>query len=346
MRVGQAMPHADKMRFGVTFAVTGASKPVNQQFQDHVGQIQVAEDAGFDSAFVSEHHFIGDFVSSPLVALAYIAAKTSTIRLGTGLTLLPLHDPVRLAEDGAVLDIISGGRLIMGIGQGYRPEEFAGFHRRLEDRRTLMREGALLLRRLWTERKVTFHGEHFHTDDLTLSPGPIQKPPPIWVGAKAKRAIELAAEIGDCWYADPITPLDLITERKKAWLKALAEHDKDPAGQDLAYYREFHVGPNDDAAWEVGGRAITREYMGYLQFNHLTDNNGKPIPADRGDLVEPLVRERCTIGSPERCVESLQNIKASLDPTDMILKLSYAGMTNEQVYDTIRLTADQVMPNL
>ena len=79
------------MHYGVTFAVTGASQPVTDQFRDHVSQIQVAEECGFDSAFVSEHHFIGDFVSSPLVALAYVAAKTETIRLGTGLTLLPLH---------------------------------------------------------------------------------------------------------------------------------------------------------------------------------------------------------------------------------------------------------------
>lgn len=334
------------MRFGVTFAVTGATKPVDTQFQDCVGQIQVAEEAGFDSAFVSEHHFVGDFVSSPLVALAFIAAKTSTIRLGTGLTLLPLHDPVRLAEDGAVLDIVSGGRLIMGIGQGYRPEEFAGFGRRLEDRRTLMREGTILLRKLWTDRRVTFRGQHFQADQLTLSPRPIQRPPPIWVGAKAMRAVELAAEIGDCWYADPITPLHLIAERKKAWLAALAEHGKDPASQGLAYYREFHVGADDDTAWKTGGRAVAKEYLGYLRFNHLTDDTGAPIPADRQDLVEPLVRSRCTVGSPERCVESLREIKAALDPTDLILKVSYGGMTNEHVYDTIRLTADRVIPDV
>ena len=334
------------MRFGVTFAVTGASKPVGEQFAEHVSQVQAAEECGFDSAFVSEHHFIGDFVSSPLVALAYMAAKTSTIRLGTGLTLVPLHDPVRLAEDSAVLDVVSGGRLIMGIGQGYRPEEFAGFHRRLEDRRGLMREGTILMRRLWTERNVTFHGEHFQTDSLSLSPRPIQQPPPIWVGAKAKRAIELAAEIGDCWYADPITSLDLITERKAAWLAALAEHGKDPATQDLAYYREFHVGPDDDAAWELGGAAITREYIGYLRFNHLTDQQGKLIPSDRKDLVPPLVRERCTVGGPESVTEDLLAIKAALDPTDLVLKMSYGGMTNEQVIDTIRLAADRVLPSL
>ncbi|MGI9604576.1 MAG: LLM class flavin-dependent oxidoreductase [Acidimicrobiales bacterium] len=338
------MPRGDAMRFGITFAVTGGHKPVDEQFQEHVSQIQVAEECGFDSAFVSEHHFIGDFVSSPLVALAYIAAKTSTIRLGTGLTLLPLHDPVRLAEDSAVLDVVSGGRLIMGIGQGYRPEEFAGFHRRLEDRRGLMREGAILLRKLWTERKVTFEGEHFQTDGLSLSPAPIQKPPPIWVGAKAKRAIELAAEIGDCWYADPITPLDLITERKVAWLAALAEHGKDPADQDLAYYREFHVGDDDEKAWDVGGRAITGEYMAYLRFNHLTDKAGKAIPADRTDLVEGVVRDRCTVGGPAAVIDDLHAVKDALDPTDMILKMSYGGMTNEQVHDAIRLTADQVIP--
>src|SRR5206468_656125 len=123
------------MRFGVVYSIEGGEgDSAGRVFQEAVEEILLAESLGLDCAFVSEHHFVeNDFFPSPLVALSYIAARTVRIRLGPGVLLLPLYDPVHVAEDAAVLDIISGGRLVLGIGQGYRPEEFRAFGADLRD---------------------------------------------------------------------------------------------------------------------------------------------------------------------------------------------------------------------
>jgi probable F420-dependent oxidoreductase len=317
-------------------------------FRAQVEQVRLAETLGFDSAFVSEHHFLdNEMFPSPLVALGFLAAATSKIRLGTGVLLLPLHEPVRVAEDAAVLDRISGGRLIFGIGQGYRPEEYSGYGRRLQDRPGLMREGALLVRRLWTEKNVTFHGKHFHLDGVNLTPKPAQRPaPPIWVAAKKRSAIELAAEIGDCWYPDPITPLPIIARNKQHWLAALKTHGKDPASQELAYYREFFVGEDDGAAWRLGSPGLLGEYNFYLSVNHLVDDEGRPIPSDRKDLLESIVRDRCTIGNPEHCIAHLQRIRDLLGVTHMVLKMSHVEVPHEHVMKSIRLAAERVLPHI
>ena len=337
------------MKFGITFALSGARTPVAEGFQNVVKQVQLAEELGFETAFVSEHHFLRiiDFIPSPLIALAYLAAKTTRIKLGSGILLMPLHDPIKVAEDTATLDVVSNGRALLGLGQGYRPEEFAGFHKNLKDRRALMREGATIIRRLWTEDSVTYQGDHNDLEGITFSPKPVQKPsPPIWLGAKVKGAVELAAEVGDGWFADPITSLDIIVKNKVHWLAALEKAGKKPEDQALAYYREFHVADTDEEAWGVGGRGVVGEYHGYRMFNHLTDRDGKPIPADRADLVEPLVRERCTIGSVETCVNELRGIKERLDPTHFVLKMNYGGVPPEVVEKSIRLAAEKVLPQL
>jgi alkanesulfonate monooxygenase SsuD/methylene tetrahydromethanopterin reductase-like flavin-dependent oxidoreductase (luciferase family) len=116
------------MKVGLTYSISAPkNSTVVEGFRDTLEQVVLAEELGYDYAFVSEHHFLkNDMLPSPLIALSYLAAKTERIRLGTGLLLLPLHDPVRIAEDTAVVDMVSGGRLILGLGQGFRPEEFDG----------------------------------------------------------------------------------------------------------------------------------------------------------------------------------------------------------------------------
>ncbi len=336
------------MEIGLTYAVSkGQTANIVENFKGVLDQVELAEELGFAHAFVSEHHFLDSGVfPSPLIAMAYLAAKTERIKLGTGVLLLPLHDPVRVAEDSACLDIVSGGRLILGIGQGYRPPEFDGFHRRLEDRRALMREGTELLRRFWTETDVTFEGEMFNYKNVNVTPKPVQDQVPIWVAAKVKRAVQLAAEIGDVWYADPITPLHLIQERQKAWYETLDAVGKGAANGSMAYYREFFVGETAEAAWELGGKGIESEYMGYLAMNHLVTHDGKPIPPDRKDLVPEIVKQRATIGDPDHCVEELTKIKESLDLDHFVLKMKYWGVPAEVTKNSMRLAAEKVLPNI
>lgn len=336
------------MQVGLTYAVAqGPNIPISQKFLQDVEQIRLGEELGFAHAFVSEHHFMrAGVLPSPLIALAYIAAKTERIRLGTGLLLLPLHNPVRVAEDTAVLDVVSGGRLILGLGQGYRPEEFDGFDRQLRDRNKLMREGIELLRRFWTETDVSHDGEMFTYRNINVTPKPVQQTPPIWIGAKVPRAIRVAADLADVWYADPITPLHLIEERRQGWLERMAEKGRDPESASMAYYREFFVGDTEELAWERGGNGIIAEYIGYLRINHLVTHDGKPIPSDRTDLVPELVRERATIGDPEQCVQQLSTINDSLQLDHLVLKMNYYGVPPESIHAAMRLAAEKVLPQL
>lgn len=335
------------MKFGITYTIeNGGGRTTSERFREAVAEIRCAENLGYDCAFVSEHHFMpDDMFPSPLVALGFIAAVTSEIRLGTGVLLIPLHDPVRVAEDAAVLDIISGGRLILGLGQGYRPEEFAGFHRQLKDRQGLTREATTLIRRLWTEPSVTFHGKHFSADGVELRPQPTQKPaPPIWMAAKKRSAVELAAEVGDAWYPDPITPLAIIRQNVAHWEAALARYGKKRADQELAYYREWGIARDEATAWKHGGDEIREEYRRYLKINHLVDDAQNPIPADREDLLPEIVRQRATIGDPGRGREDLAVIREALNPTHVIFKMKHALGDHQAVLGTLRLTAEEVMP--
>ncbi len=336
------------MKVGLTYSISAPKdSTVAEGFRDTVDHVLLAEQLGYECALVSEHHFLkNDMLPSPLIAVSYLAAKTERIKLGTGLLLLPLHDPIRIAEDAAVVDVVSNGRLILGLGQGFRPEEFDGFHRKLKDRNTLMREGLQLLRRFWTEKDVTFEGEMFNYKNLNVTPKPLQKSPPIWIGAKMPGAIKLAADLGDVWYADPITPLHLIKERREGWLAALDENGKGRDSASMAYYREFFVGPTTEAAWENGGNGIIKEYGGYLAMGHLVTEDGKLIPKDRKDLVAEIVRQRATVGDPQACVDDLLRIKEQLDLDHMILKMKYFGVSSENVKASMRLAAEKVLPKL
>ncbi len=336
------------MKVGLTYSISAPKdSTVAEGFRDTLEQVVLAEELGYDHAFVSEHHFLkNDMLPSPLIAISYLAAKTQRIKLGTGLLLLPLHDPVRIAEDTSVVDVISEGRLILGLGQGFRPEEFDGFHRNLKDRNKLMREGIQLLRRFWTEKDVTFEGEMFNYKNLNVTPKPLQKSPPIWIGAKVPSAIRVAADLGDVWYADPITPLHLIKERREGWFDALDEVGKGRESASMAYYREFFVGETEAAAWENGGNGIVKEYGGYLAMGHLVTHDGKPIPKDRKDLVPEIVKQRATIGDPQTCVDELLKIKQELDLDHMVLKMKYFGVPSANVKVSMRLAAEKVVSKL
>ncbi|HEX2056554.1 MAG TPA: LLM class flavin-dependent oxidoreductase, partial [Nitrospiraceae bacterium] len=152
-------------------------------FGETLRECERAEAAGFDSIWLGEHHNNRVLYPAPLVGLAAIASRTSAILLGTGVLLLPLHHPVTIAEEGAMVDVISGGRLILGVGAGYAPEEFAAFGSPLKERGSRLEESASLLQRLWTETNVSHHGRHYHVDNATVTPRPVQRPrPPIWFG--------------------------------------------------------------------------------------------------------------------------------------------------------------------
>lgn len=190
---------ARQVSFGVAL-YTGqrAAEDGRPMYQDAGRLAQAAEAAGFDVFWLSEHHGWADgYLPSPLVVAAAVAATTSRIRIGTGLAVAPLHNPVRLAEEAAVVDHLSNGRLILGLGAGYLPQEFrsAGFEWSGRGRR--LEETVAVLRSAWTGRPFTHKGSIFNLDEVTVTPAPVQQPLPIWIGAYAPAAVERAGRVAD-----------------------------------------------------------------------------------------------------------------------------------------------------
>ena len=168
-------------------------------YRQHLDQIAWAENIGYDDVWLTEHHFCDDGHAPSILPLAAaVAARTERIRIGTGVLLLPLYNAVRVAEDCATIDILSNGRFELGVGVGYRPQEFAGLGVSTRDRASLVNEGLEIIRRLWEGESLSFAGEHYQLEDLGLSPLPVQQPrPPLWVGGFAPAAAKRAARLGD-----------------------------------------------------------------------------------------------------------------------------------------------------
>jgi probable F420-dependent oxidoreductase len=159
-----------------------------------------AEALGFDFATVGHHRFTAGFGMSPWVYLAAVAARTSTLRLGTGVFLLPLDHPLDVAEEVATLDQVSGGRAFLGAGLGYRKYEWDALQLPYDRRGSRMTEALEIVQRAWVEPTVSYHGEHFDFDEVEVLPRPVQQPrPPVWVGANVGPGIRRAARLADAW---------------------------------------------------------------------------------------------------------------------------------------------------
>jgi len=168
-------------------------------YSAHLRQIAWAEDIGYDDVWLTEHHFCQDGHAPSILPLAAaVAVTTKSIRIGTSVLLLPLHDAVRVAEDGATVDILSNGRFELGVGIGYRPQEFAGLGINRKDRAGRTDEGLEIIRRLWERETVDYAGRHYQINGANLQPPPVQTPrPPLWVGGFAPAAAKRAARLGD-----------------------------------------------------------------------------------------------------------------------------------------------------
>ena len=160
-------------------------------------QIAWAETLGYNSVWLTEHHFVADGYSpSPMVMASAIGQRTKTMRIGTNLMLLPLADPVRVAEDAAALSLLTGGRFDLGVGLGYRQLEFDYFGRKVSHRPSLMEEAVAILRQAWAGEPIHFQGKRFHIDGLQVAPAPVNVPR-LLMGGMAEPAIERAARTGD-----------------------------------------------------------------------------------------------------------------------------------------------------
>ena len=200
------------MKFGIYSSI--ANPPRGEDLPRCVDEVieeaRLAEQAGFDSCFFGEHHQDKDgFLPSPLIVCAAVAASTTTLRVGTSVILLPLHHPVRLAEDVVTLDVISNGRVTVGVGLGYQPVDYQAFGIDMSDRVELFEEKVEILLKCWSGQEFSYDGKHHKIENLRVRPDPVQTPhPPIWIGASAPVSCRRAGIIGDALVTTPSTTLE------------------------------------------------------------------------------------------------------------------------------------------
>jgi alkanesulfonate monooxygenase SsuD/methylene tetrahydromethanopterin reductase-like flavin-dependent oxidoreductase (luciferase family) len=236
------------MRFGLFGSAqangTTLEAGVGQGFHDYIDYNIEAEALGYQSTFLVEHHFTGwSQVSATLNLLTWLAAKTSTIRIGTAVIVVPWHNPVLLAEQAATLDLLSGGRLDFGVGKGYRHTEFHGFNIPIEEAEARFEEAMDIILRAWTSRERFSHqGRFWAFNDVIVEPAPAQQPhPPLWMSAGSEASIRRVARRGSNLMLDQYAGPALIAERIAIYKAALAEHGRafDPAS--VAAARDLYV---------------------------------------------------------------------------------------------------------
>ncbi len=219
-----------KIRFGMWYDFRNPpawKRPYDQLYNEIIDQIVWGEESGFDDIWLSEHHFIEDGYSPSLLPIAAaIASRTKKIHIGTSVVLLPFHNPVRMAEDAATVDVISGGRFELGVGVGYKVEEFESFAVSSKERGARTNEGLEIIRRLWEGETLTFEGTYYTVTKARLTPEPIQQPrPPIWVGGFTPPALRRAAKYGDGYIG--VGPLKEAYERYVAALEKVGKSTTD-----------------------------------------------------------------------------------------------------------------------
>ncbi len=253
-------------RFGLWYDFRNPAQwrqPFPNLYHEILEQIEWAETIGFDSVWLTEHHFCDDgYTPSPLVLAGAIAERTKSMFIGTNLMLLPLHDPIRLAEDSATLSILSGGRFALGVGLGYRDLEYKAFHRSLKNRPSLMEEGVEIIRRAWRGEPVNFQGKRFNVPDVRITPDVSGNPPLLLVGGMAEAAIARAARIGDGFLSTQNAHHDM-------YIDALKQEGRDPSSGRIFAGQWIIVAKDPQATWSrIGQHAVYQlnEYISWGAF--------------------------------------------------------------------------------
>jgi probable F420-dependent oxidoreductase len=295
-------------------------------FRETFELARLAEAEGFDTATIGHHHFMPGNMADPLTFLMAVAARTERLRIGTGIFQLPVHNPVRVAEQVATIDQVSGGRVSLGVGLGWWPLEYEVHGSAFHERGARMEEALQILRLVWEQENTSFEGRFWSFPELTVHPRPVQRPhPPLWVAGVADVAIDRAARLGDAWLCGPVQSIGKAESmlgvyraacdrhgvrsawilRRYAWIaptRAQVEHDVLPAYVDglMAHWRESTEDEEEKALFA------------------RIDAGEKVTPAEIAD-------DRLLWGSPDDVIAQIQRYVAATG-TDHVHAAFGAGM--------------------
>lgn len=316
-------------------------------YRTHLDLVVDSELMGFDQAWLTEHHFIDDGYSPSLFTLgAAIAARTSRIRIGTFLLLLPLHNPVRVAEDTAALDLISGGRFDLGVGLGYRLGEFDDQGIPVRERAGRMQENLTIVRQLLSGAAVTIDGKYNQLHNIRISPPAVQRPhPPIWIGGTVPKTIERVARLGFNYLSGGPGSADIYDA-------ALRANGRDPHNYRIAATLPTYLAHTSEQAWEIAAAPL--HYMA-SQYAQWTSEAGMAVSPERAALpsVDEIIRnqsmhffgEPTLIGTPEDVVAQIEDYRSRSRLTHLVCAMALPGMPAHHVRAGMELFAGKVIPH-
>jgi len=308
-------------------------------------QIELLDELGYDHVWVTEHHFhhYGGMIPDPPTFLAAAARSTTRIHLGVAVSVIPFHNPLQLAESYGMVDVISGGRLELGLGRGTTLPEFASFRIPRDDSPTRLRETGEILVKAWSGEPVNFKGEIFDYEDVQVLPRPVQRPHPrIWVGASSTDGTYRWA--GQMGFHLMTLPFLHPAADTRAWIgnyqDELRAAGYDPATREVL--GKFHLFVGETQA-EVDAAVPYLEAYGALSAQRsLPSRLARPraIPT----LEEDIARGNVIAGTPERCIEIIRHWEDTLGLTTVTGTFHFGGMPQEMAKRNIRLFAEAVAP--
>ncbi len=333
------------MKFGLFFQLPCApDQSPEQRYQDTIGQVQLADQLGFDAAWLAELHFNSRFsvMPAPMVIGAAMAQTTERIRIGTAVHLVPLHQPIRLAEEAAALDVLSGGRSIFGIGRGAIPTHFQGYGVDQGNARERFVEGLEMVLGMWAQDDFSYRGKHFYADGINIAPRPIQKPhPPVFIASNSADTFNLVGQLGhNILVAPTIVTTQGALSGLETYRQELESNGHDPADRDVNVTVHVNV-DRDEAKARNGFEKTINNYLGTLR-----GGSGRGSARAQSLDYETVLDEYAAVGTPEQVSERLDKFRGMYGPDGFICWFNTGGMIpHEDVKSSMNLFAEEVMPN-
>ncbi|MGH7767380.1 MAG: LLM class flavin-dependent oxidoreductase [Candidatus Binatia bacterium] len=340
------------MKFGAHYLPTyvpDLDGPAPEFYRRMFEQMEELDRLGFDHVWVTEHHF-GDYggaIPHPPTFLSAVARTTKRIRLGVAINVLPLHNPLEVAESYAMVDVVSNGRLEFGVGKGSEPSEYRRSGVSPDEATGRMKEGTEVLLQAWSDRPVNFRGEYFRYENFRVLPKPVQRPhPPIWVGcARSEDSFQWAGENGFNLMTLPYlykTP-DLLPRLVKVYREALRQAGHDPAERQVL--GKFHV--YVAASFEQAAREAAPYLENYFDVHAVHDPERK-VEGQLAlrDVSTQLSGGFAIAGDPARCIDTIKRWRDEVGLTTLSGTFHFGGMPQELALKNIRLFAERVMPAL
>jgi alkanesulfonate monooxygenase SsuD/methylene tetrahydromethanopterin reductase-like flavin-dependent oxidoreductase (luciferase family) len=300
-------------------------------YQRALQRIEIMDRTGYDAVWLTEHHFTDYSVCPSIPVLGtYTAARTQRLRIGTAVTLAAFYHPLRLAEEIALLDILSGGRVNWGAGRGYEPKEFKAFGVSFDESYARFREAVDIVVQAWTSERLTYRGKFFSFENVEVLPKPLQQPhPPMWTAAASPGSIEWAASSGYSILMDPHATHAELGEKREFYRQKLKEHGYSIAGREIPMARLLAIASTDARAAEVARQGAEWMVNTYLDLKML---------GITGDPIQRYVNDVIIHGSPDRVVDEISHLREEIH-------LDYL-MGAPLSHETFMLFTEKVLPKL